>query len=286
MLVNTKEMYEMARKGNYAVAGFNTTSVTILRLVVEAAEEMNMPILISHAQLHEPYFPVEFMAPIMLRIAKEAKVPCAVHLDHGLTEDYIYKCIRAGFTSIMADFSGYPFEENVERTKRIVDMCHSLGITVEGEVGEMPSNIIGQGRCVPEGECIDSFFTDPTLARKFVEHTGVDSLAVSIGSVHGAYRDKPVVNFKRLSEIRALLPEFSLVVHGGSGLSDEDTRGVINNGVRKINIHTEVSTAPAKTLGDFLSRLNRPVYFHEICEYSRKVMFEEAKKAIALLKNN
>lgn len=286
MLVNTKEMYAEAGKGNYAIVGFNTTSVTILRTVISAAEELNMPILISHAQLHEPYFPIDDMAPVILRAAENAKVPCAVHLDHGLDEDYIYKCIRLGFTSVMADFSVSPLEENTARTARIVDVAHRLNVTVEGEIGEMPSNIIGQGRSVPENEKIDSFFTDPGMAKEYVEKTGIDSLAVSIGSVHGAWRDKPVINFERLAEIRKALPnDYPLVVHGGSGLSDDDVRGIVSNGVRKINIHTEVSTSPAKSLGSWLLGFERPVYFHEICDYSSKIMKEQALGAITLLMN-
>ena len=152
MLVNTKELLNDAEKNNYAVAGINTTSLTMLRAVIEAAEEENMPVILSHAQLHEPYAPIEMMGPLMKAAAQRASVPCALHLDHGTTETYIYKALSLGFTSVMADFARFSFEENVQRTKKMVEICHEKGVSVEGEYGEMPSNVEGQGRALPEGK--------------------------------------------------------------------------------------------------------------------------------------
>lgn len=285
MLVNNNVLLRDAEKNNYAVAGINTTSLTMLRAVVEAAEELNMPIILSHAQLHEPYAPIDLIAPLMKAAAEKAKVPCSLHLDHGVSENYIMKAIRNGFTSIMVDFARCPFEENVARTKRMTEICHELDISVEGEYGEMPSNVEGQGRALPEGKTIEFFYTDPQKAKKFVELTEVDNLVVSFGSVHGIYIEKPVMDYKRLAEIRNALPDYPLVMHGGSGLEEDDIRKCIDGGVRKINYYTYMATAPSKKLPQMISNAEKPPYFHEIAEYAKEIMKEQAKYAINLFKN-
>lgn len=285
MLVNNKALLEDAERYNYAVAGINTTSLTMLRAVIEAAEELNMPVILSHAQLHEPYAPIDLMAPLMKKAAEEAKVPCSLHLDHGVSEKYILKAVRNGFTSIMVDFARCPFEENIARTKAMTDLCHELDISVEGEFGEMPSNVKGQGRPLPEGKTIDYFYTDPDKAKEFVERTGIDNMVVSFGSVHGIYIENPVMDFERLKKIREKLPGFPLVMHGGSGLSQEDTKKCINGGVRKINYYTYMATAPSKLLPKYLAQAKTPPYFHEIAEYSKEIMKKQAMYAIALFMN-
>ena len=285
MLVNNKALLEDAERHNYAVAGINTTSLTMLRAVIEAAEELNMPVILSHAQLHEPYAPIDLMAPLMKKAAEEAKVPCSLHLDHGVSEKYILKAVRNGFTSIMVDFARCPFEENITRTKAMTDLCHELDISVEGEFGEMPSNVKGQGRPLPEGKTIDYFYTDPDKAKEFVERTGIDNMVVSFGSVHGIYIENPIMDFERLKKIREKLPGFPLVMHGGSGLSEEDTKKCINVGVRKINYYTYMATAPSKLLPQYIAQAKTPPYFHEIAEYSKEIMKKQAMYAIALFMN-
>lgn len=285
MLVNNKTLLEDAYKHNYAVAGINTTSLTMLRAVVEAAEELNAPIILSHAQLHEPYAPIDLMAPLMKRAAEQAKVPCSLHLDHGVSEQYILKAIRNGFTSIMVDFARCSFEENVARTKAMTDICHELDISVEGEFGEMPSNVKGQGRALPEGKTIEFFYTDPEKAKEFVERTGIDSLVVSFGSVHGIYIKKPVMDYDRLEKITKALPEIPLVMHGGSGLSKEDVKKCIDGGIKKINYYTYMATAPSKKLPEMIQNANTLPYFHEIAEYAKEIMKEQAKYAIELFLN-
>lgn len=285
MLVNTKELLEDAEKNNYAVAGINTTSLTMLRAVLEAAEEEKMPVILSHAQLHEPCAPIEMMAPLMKEAAKRSSVPCALHLDHGTTESYIYKALSLGFTSVMADFARFSFEENVERTRKVTEVCHEIGISVEGEYGEMPSNVEGQGRALPEGKTLEYFFTKPEKAAEYVEKTGVDSLVVSFGSVHGIYVEKPAMDYRRLGAIKEALPDVPLVMHGGSGLSEEDTRKCIDGGIRKINYYTYMACEPAARLPEYIAGFPKPPYFHEICEYAREAMKERAAYAIRLFKN-
>lgn len=285
MLVNNKELLEDAMKNNYAVAGINTTSLTMLRAVLEAAEEERMPVILSHAQLHEPYAPIGIMGPLMKAAAERASVPCSLHLDHGTTEAYIYKAVSLGFTSVMADFARYSFEENVERTKRVVQVCHEINVSVEGEYGEMPSNVTGQGRALPEGKTPDYFFTKPDKAARYVEQTGVDNLVVSFGSVHGLYIENPKMDYERLDAIREALPHMPLVMHGGSGLSEEDTRKCIDGGIRKINYYTYMACEPSRFLAEYIASSEKPPYFHEICEYSRVMMKEKAKYAIKLFRN-
>ena len=272
MLVNSKVLLEDAMKHNYAVAGINTTSLTMLRAVLEAAEEEGTPVILSHAQLHEPYAPIELMGPLMKAAAEKSTVPCSLHLDHGTTEAYIYKALSLGFTSVMADFARFSFEENVERTKKVADVCHEIHVTVEGEYGEMPSNVTGQGRALPE-------------AARYVEQTGVDSLVVSFGSVHGIYIEEPKMDYERLGAIREAVPNTPLVMHGGSGLNEEDTRTCIDGGIRKINYYTYMACEPSKKLVQFISSSGKPPYFHEICEYSRELMKEKARYAIKLFQN-
>lgn len=286
MLVNNNVLLEDARKNNYAVAGINTTSLTMLRAVIEAAEELDAPVILSHAQLHEPYAPIDLMAPLMKTAAEKTKVPCSLHLDHGVSEQYILKAVRNGFTSIMVDFARCSFEENVARTKAMTEICHELGISVEGEYGEMPSNVKGQGRALPEGKTIEIFYTNPEKAKHFVELTGVDNLVVSFGSVHGIYIENPIMDYQRLEEISKALPDYPLVMHGGSGLSEEDTRRCIDGGIRKINYYTYMATAPAKTLPEMLQNAKTLPYFHEIAEYAKEVMKKQAKYAIKLFMNN
>ncbi|MFR5412679.1 MAG: class II fructose-bisphosphate aldolase [Enterocloster bolteae] len=285
MLVNSKVLLEDAMKHNYAVAGINTTSLTMLRAVLEAAEEEGTPVILSHAQLHEPYAPIELMGPLMKAAAEKSTVPCSLHLDHGTTEAYIYKALSLGFTSVMADFARFSFEENVERTKKVADVCHEIHVTVEGEYGEMPSNVTGQGRALPEGESLEFFFTKPDKAARYVEQTGVDSLVVSFGSVHGIYIEEPKMDYERLGAIREAVSNTPLVMHGGSGLSEEDTRTCIDGGIRKINYYTYMACEPSKKLVQFISSSGKPPYFHEICEYSRELMKEKARYAIKLFQN-
>lgn len=286
MLVNNNVLLEDAEKNNYAVAGINTTGLTMLRAVVEAAEELNAPVILSHAQLHEPYAPIDMMAPLMKAAAERAKVPCSLHLDHGVSESYILKAVRNGFTSVMVDFARCPFEENVARTKAMTQLCHELDISVEGEYGEMPSNVKGQGRALPEGKTIDFFYTNPEKAKQFVDLTGVDNLVVSFGSVHGIYIENPVMDYRRLKEIREALPDCPLVMHGGSGLSEEDVKKCIDGGIRKINYYTYMATAPSKVFPEMIQKAGTLPYFHELAECAKDIMKEQAKYAIKLFLNN
>ncbi|MEM1485843.1 class II fructose-bisphosphate aldolase [Oscillospiraceae bacterium PP1C4] len=287
MIANAKEILNDAQRNNYAIAGINTTSYEGLIAVLQAAEELDVPVMISHAQSHEPYAPIDVFGRLMVECARNAKVPVIIHLDHGTDYHYVMKAVRSGFTSIMYDCAHLPFEENVAEVAKFVDVAHNLGIIVEAEVGRMPSNIVGQGGCTEYGvavENIQDYYTLPQEAASFCEKTNVDMLAVSFGTVHGFYVEKPVLDIKRLREIHESTSA-ALVMHGTTGVDEEQIIAAINNGVRKFNYFTGVGTSADKSIEKQLKEATTPVYFHEIAKNSTEIMKEKAKHMIMLFQN-
>ena len=188
MLVNMKEILSHAEKNHYAIACINTPSADNIRAVIGAAEELNAPVIIDHAQVHDPVIPIEVIGPQMVACAKAAKVPVCVHLDHGTDYTFIMKAIHAGFSSIMYDCSLLPYEENKAKLTEFTKLAHGLGITVEAELGVMASTGEDSHGGKPlTNEEIKQYFTDPQQAGEFAEATGVDALAVCFGTMHGIY---------------------------------------------------------------------------------------------------
>ena len=241
MLVNLKEVLSAAQKGGYGVGLFNTTDTDMLQAVIDAAEELNSPVIVGTAEILLPYGELKLIAPAVIAAAKRAKVPVVVHYDHGLTEPKIMEALRLGFSSIMYDCSTDAYENNVRRVARMVEIAHLFGATVEGELGHVGANETGSGD--------EGIYTQPEQARDFVERTGVDALAVAIGTAHGAYKEKPKLDIGRLSQI-AHTVSTPLVLHGGSGLSDEDFRNCVANGICKVNIFTDINCAAARAAHD------------------------------------
>ena len=235
MLANLKDVLIPAQKGGYAVGLFNTTDTDMLEGVISAAEEMRSPVIIGTAEVLLPCGVLKLIAPSIVEAAKRASVPVVVHYDHGLTFDRCLEALKLGFTSIMFDGSAGDEEENLANTREIVKIAHSLGVTVEGEIGH-----VGQADR-NDNEDAD-MYTTVKEAVSFVEKTDVDALAVAIGTAHGAYKSKPKLDIKRLSEIRAAL-DTPLVLHGGSGLSDDDFKNTIKAGIAKVNIFTDLCLA-------------------------------------------
>jgi fructose-bisphosphate aldolase class II len=289
MLVNPKEIFADAKKRNYAIAGMNATTQEGIDAVLLAAESLNAPVMLSFAQVHNTYFPIEKIGPMMVRAAKEAKVPVIVHLDHGMDRDFLMKAVRYGFTSIMYDCSTRPFGENIAELVAFAEMAHKLDIIVEAEVGQMPSNIAGQGGCVESGDVIKNIeqtYTNPDLALEFCIKTGVDLLTVSFGSIHGFPTSKPNLNIPLLKAIYEKTKDCtSLVMHGTTGVPANQITDAINNGVRKFNYFTGIGTAPAARVVEYISKAGRPVYYHEIAKLSVDIMAEHAKQQIALFAN-
>ena len=229
-LVTMKSLLTQAGNEQRGVGAFSVGNMEMVKGAVRAAEETDTPIILQIAEVRLPHSPLELMGPMMVQAAKEAKVDIAVHLDHGLTEETVKKALELGFTSVMYDSSTYSFEENIERTKKIVKLAKNYGATVEAELGLVGGS--EDGSCDHGIRC-----TDPEDAKIFCERTGVDALAVAIGNAHGNYPVAPTLAFDVLEEIDRKT-EIPLVLHGGSGITDEDFRRAISLGIVKVNIAT------------------------------------------------
>ena len=239
MLVNLNDVLLPARKEKYGVGLFNTVNFEMARGVLQAAEKVGTPVIIGTAEVLLPYGPLEELSWFLLPMAKKASVPVVVHYDHGLTYEKCVQALDLGFTSIMYDCSTDSYDENVRKVADITALAHSRNATVEAELGHVGDN---EGA----GQLNDptAYYTDPMQARDFVEKTGVDALAIAVGSAHGAYKFPPKLDFARIQTIRDTIPT-PLVLHGGSGLTDEDFRKAIACGISKINIFTDINVAQA-----------------------------------------
>ena len=187
MLVTLSEILQLAEAKKCAVGSFNTPNLESIMAVIGAAEELNVPVIIMHAEVHEPMMPISVIGPIMIERAKAAKVPVCVHLDHGETLAYLDQALNIGFTSVMFDGSALPYEENVANTKIAVKLAHAKGASVEAEIGTLGKRELGLGHDdgIPTGDEPKKIYTDPKLAEAFVNETGIDALACSFGTAHG-----------------------------------------------------------------------------------------------------
>lgn len=241
MLVNMKEILEKAKAGKYAVGLFNAVNVEMARAVIETAEELNSPVIVGTAEVLLPAMGLDRVAEYLIPMAQKASVPVCVHYDHGLTFEKCLEALQLGFRSVMYDCSTDSYEDNIAKVAAMVKICHAMGATVEGELGHVGDN---EGSAEGSDHMADpsAFFTDVNLARDFVERTGVDALAVAVGNAHGDYKFPPKLDFDRISDIaeRTGVP---LVLHGGSGLSEDDFRTAIQRGICKVNIFTDIDKA-------------------------------------------
>lgn len=275
MLASLKEVMEMADKGGYAIGAFNTPNLENLLAVIHNAEELNVPVIISHAQLHEEIAPLKDIGPIMVYAAKEAKIPVCVHLDHGEDLEYLEQALELGFTSVMYDGSLLSYEENVANTQKAVALAKKYGADVEAEIGVMGGREAGASDTAKKAE---DMYTDPDVAEKFVKETGIDALAASFGTAHGIYKAKPKLDFERIEKIRAKIG-IPLVMHGGSGVSPEDYCMAISKGVRKINYYSYMANAGVKASKDLLES-QEVTYFHEIAMAAQTAMKADVLKAM------
>lgn len=286
MLVSLKELMADAEEKGYAVGAFNAVSFESLRAIIAAAEETGKGVILNHAEVHFPLMPLEVIAPIMVDMAKKAKVPVCVHLDHGQSLETCMKAIQLGFTSVMLDVSGADYEENVAQTALMCRLAHSVGVTVEAELGHIFQSDIGVGEA-GEQETLDSFdsaedvYTDPDLAKDFVERTGVDALAIAFGTAHGVYKIKPKLDLDRIKMIKEKI-NVPFVMHGGSGLTKEEFQTSIRNGIRKINYYTYMALAGGKAIKEFIESKGEGenVFYHDIPGIAMEAMKENVKEAI------
>lgn len=276
MLVTLKEILKIAEARKCAIGSFNTTSMTGLKAVIGAAEEKNEPVIIMHAQIHEEMglCKMDEIAPVMLFFADRARVPVCVHLDHGTELDYIKRGLDLGFTSVMYDGSALPEELNFANTSVAVEMASRYGTSVEAEIGSMGARESGVG-----GD--ESIYTDPDVAKKFAEETGIDALACAFGTAHGVYLKEPKLDFARLKKINELV-SVPLVMHGGSGVSHEDYRKVIELGIRKINYYTYMSKAG----GSAVAAMADKTFIHDIEVEAIRAMKADVMAAMDVFANN
>lgn len=266
MLVNLKQIIDMAEKGGFCIPAFNVYNMESAMGVINAAEEAKAPVIL---QIYPRLINEDvgfYLSHVLVAAARKASVPVCYHLDHGPSEIEVQRALRTGATGIMYDGSVHPFEENIARTKHIVDICSAVGVPVEGELGHIGS---------VNDEVMDEF-TDPDAAAEFVKETGVCCLAVLIGNAHGHYKKPPCLDIDRVKAIRekAGIP---LVLHGGSGIPDEQVKAAIKAGVRKMNIGTDVCCAFADGT---LESLNDPKRSIAIDIFMKKPI--EAVKNLAL----
>lgn len=238
MLVNTKEILQQAKEQGYALPAPDFVDLDSARVFMQVAETMHRPLILSYAQVLENVLLLTEAAAVGRLLGEAAEIPVALHLDHGMDPDFIGRAIELGFTSVMIDASAESFAENVRRTREIVQMAHAKGVTVEAEIGH-----VGQGENFAALESSESVYTTTEEAIEFVAQTDVDSLAVSIGTIHGVYKNlqTPCLNFERLHALAQQVP-VPLVLHGGSGTGDDNLRRCATEGISKINIFTDFLT--------------------------------------------
>jgi fructose-bisphosphate aldolase class II len=273
MLVNLKEILAIAEERKCAVGAFNTPNLECLLAVIDAAQELGTPVIISHAELHESISPLEKIGPVMVQAAEKAGVPVCVQLDHGETLEYIERSLEIGFTGVMYDGSLLPYEDNLVNTKKAVAMARNFNAGVEAELGAMPSREGGEAASGP-------VYTDPAQAVEFCRETGIDALAPSFGTAHGIYKAKPRLDLDRV-RIIAEKTGLPLVMHGGSGVSEDDYRRAIRAGIRKINYYTYMSNAGSRAVRDLLAKED-VTFFHDLAFAAQKAMQADAEKAMTV----
>lgn len=240
MLITTKNLLSEAQKNRTAIGAFNVSDLEITQAVVQAGRDLNQPVIIQTTTKAIQYAGLSFLADIIKRFAKESNIGIVLHLDHGKDINLIKQCLAAGYTSIMFDGSELSFEQNVAATKQIVVLANSYNVPVEGEVGTVPSP--GGNNQIAK--------TDVRKAIDFVRQTGVASLAVAIGTTHGQDRSAEQLDFNLLKELRESL-EIPLVLHGASGIADDQIKQLIDFGISKINIDTDIRLAFSNSIKEF-----------------------------------
>lgn len=276
MLVSGKEILQDAHKNNYAVGAFNVNNMEIVQAIVEAAEETNSPVILQASQGGLSYAGVEYIAELGKIAARNAKVPVAIHLDHGTDFNQVMLCIRYGFTSIMIDGSKFDLDTNIDITNKVIEVSHAVGVSVEAELGK----IGGTEDDVTVAEK-DATFTDPKEAKEFVDRTNVDSLAIAVGTAHGVYQGEPKLDFDRIKAIKEIV-NIPLVLHGSSGVPDEAIKQAVSLGINKINIDTDLRIAFATAIKDFLKENPDEIDPRKLIKPAKDAMKERIKEKMYL----
>jgi fructose-bisphosphate aldolase class II len=248
MLVNLDAVLKRAKAEKYAVGLFNTHDTDMLEAAIAAAEEARSPIIIGTAEVLLPYGDLPLISPALIAAAKRASVPVVVHYDHGLTFGKTMEALKLGFSSVMYDASAKDYATNIAETAEVAKIAHAFGATIEGEIGHVGS--------AQDGDDKNGMYTTVEEAVDFQTKTGVDALAVAVGNAHGVYKTKPCIRLRRIEELDAAVA-CPLVMHGGSGLSDDDFANAIRRGIAKVNIHTDMVCAGMRAMYEQCDAHNR-----------------------------
>ncbi len=277
MLTGLKEILKIAEERKCAVGMFNATGFDSLQAVIGAAEELDEPVILAHAEVHNVYNDISFVGPAMIAAARNASVPVCVHLDHGVTMKMVCRALRLGFTSVMIDTSALPFEENLRVTKEVTRIAHDMGADVEAELGRLVTGEDGKKETDADPS---EFYTRADEAARFARETGIDALAVAFGTSHGFYKAQPKLDFRVVRDCAAAtgLP---LVMHGGSGVSDEGFRKAIEAGIRKINYYSYMSKAGYDAAAAAIAS-QKYKYLHDVEHAAMQAMKEDVKRAISV----
>lgn len=280
MFVSTKEILQEADSHRYAVGAFNINNMEIIQAISDAAQELHSPVILQASQGAIKYAGIDYIASLGKLVADKYSIPIALHLDHGTDFNEIIKCIRKGFTSVMIDASKYSLDENIRRTKEIVRIAHSVGVSVEAELGKIGGT--EEQIVVSDAEAT---YTDPEEAKIFVEETGIDSLAIAVGTAHGIYKGVPKIDFDRIKEIdqRVQVP---LVLHGSSGVDYESLKKAVEMGICKINIDTDIRATFAKAVQEFVKDNPKEIDPRKILGPARDAMKEIVKEKIQVFGSN
>ncbi|MEK4406180.1 class II fructose-bisphosphate aldolase [Sporosarcina sp. FSL K6-6792] len=269
-LVTGNEILQHAKQNGYAVCAFNVENMEMVQAVVEAAEETDSPVIIQTSANTVKYANMDYYYAMVEAALKHAKVPVALHLDHGDSTELALQAIRAGYTSVMIDASKLSFEENIKQTKAVVDLCQPIGVSTEAELG----NVGGKPGDEDFGA---SGYTKPLEAKEFIERTCVSSLAVAIGTAHGVYKGEPNLDLTLLDELSKTV-DVPLVLHGASGLSENDVKQCIENGISKINYATELRIMFTESVKEYFDTETSFVDPKKFMEYARTKVKELAKE--------
>lgn len=278
MLVNLKEILEIAEREKCAVGMFNATGLDSIQAIIRAAEKLNRPVILAHAEVHNVYNDISLVAPVMLAAARNAKVPVCVHLDHGVSMEMIDRAISLGFTSVMIDASALAYDENIRITRNVVAKAHAHNVSVEAELGRLLTGEDGQNDSA--GLKPENYYTDPDEAAEFVEQTNIDALAIAFGTAHGFYNSTPKLDFDVIAAVRKNV-KVPLVMHGGSGLSDDDFRKAIGAGIRKINYYSYMSKAGYEAAKKVIEQ-DKSHYFHDVAFAAMQAMEKDIDRAIRI----
>ncbi len=278
MLVRSREILADARKRKYGIPGLLGGNLEMVVGQVKAAEDRKSPLILVFNQDVAPEIPLELGMSLLVEAAKNAHVPVATILDHGHDLESIVKAIRSGTSSVMFDGSRLPYEENVRKTAEVVRIAHAVGVCVEAELGSIVGSSIDLEDTGPEAA-----MTDPRMAAEFVDRTGVDTLAISFGNAHGVYKGEPNLDLERVQKIHSMV-DIPLVMHGGSGLAEDDYARLIESGISKVCYYTAMARSVSRDIREMMVNSRREdVIYHMIISRAIDCFYSETKDLLDLL---